>query len=323
MSLRGYALLILAGLMIFGAAVSPPTASAVEKTELYVGVDGSDDNPGTADAPVASLTRAAQLLAAASGAEATVWIGPGTYHEPAVVNWSKVAVPRVRLRPTDPGLPPTFDGSRATGSSHYWMNTGGGPSLDVRGMVVTHYRTGGIRLDTDHNVIDKMIFTEIGNAFVPDGPGYAALHFLGSSHNVISDTIFTDLVNTDCPGCVHAAYLANSSSDNRFTDTVMARITGDPVRLRHDTHRNRFERTVFSRSGSAFPNRAMASFWRFTEAEVCGVDNRVELSVSDGRYFDGTPGQKTIGNGAEPGIEVCDRALRGSRNVIDPKLVVP
>lgn len=318
MRLRWVAVVAL-GLLVVGSAVSPPVATAAGPSHLYVSTDGSDTNPGTVDAPVASLTRAAQLLADASGPEATVWVDPGTYYEPAVVAWNSVSLKRVKLRPTDPSKPPVFDGSRATGNSHYWMNTAGGPSLDVRGMVVTHYRTGGIRLDTDGNRIADMVFTEIGNAYVPDGPGYAALHFLGSSHNVITNTVFTDLVNSDCPGCVHAAYVANGSSDNRFTNTVMARITGDPVRLRHDTHRNRFENTVFSRSGSAFPNRAMASFWRFNDTEVCGVDNWVVRSVSDGRYFDGSPGQKTIGNGAEPGVEVCANALRGAMNVVKPE----
>jgi hypothetical protein len=67
----------------------------------------------------------------------------------------------------------------------------------------------------------------------------------------------------------------------------------------------------------------MASFWRFKATEVCGLDNRVERSVSDGRFFDGTTGQRTIGNGAEPGVEVCDQALRGANNTIVPKLVIP
>ncbi|MFC7618716.1 hypothetical protein [Microlunatus sp. GCM10028923] len=319
--------LALAGLLIMIAAGSPTPATAAEPQQLYVSTTGSDTNPGTAEAPVASLTRAAQLLAESSTAdpagEATVWIGPGTYFEPAVVSWGKVALSRVSLRPTDPADAPTFDGSRATGTLHYWMNTAGGPALDVRGLVVTHYRTGGIRLDTDGNVIDNMIFTELGNAFVPNGPGYAALHLLGSSGNTVTNTVFRDLINTDCPGCIHAAYVANGSSDNTFAHLTMARITGDPVRLRHDTHRNVFEEIVFAQSGSAFPHRAMASFWRFKDTEVCGVGNRVERSVSDGRYFDGTAGQRTIGNGAEPGLEVCDQALRGDGNVIIPGLEVP
>lgn len=326
MPLRLCSLVLLAGLLIMGSAGTPTPAAAAASTLLYVSTDGSDTNPGTAEAPVASLTRAAQLLAAVPGDQggtATVWIAPGTYYEPAVVSWGKVTLERVALRPIDPAHPPTFDGSRATGTSHYWMNTGGGPSLDVSGMVVTHYRTGGIRLDTDGNVIDRTVFTELGNAFVPNGPGYAALHLLNSSNNTVTDSVFSDLVNTDCPGCIHAAYVANGSSDNHFARNTMARITGDPVRLRHDTHRNLFEQIVFSRSGSAFPHRAMASFWRFKDTEVCGVDNRVERSVSDGRYYDGTAGQRTIGNGAEPGIEVCDQALRGIGNVINPYLRLP
>jgi len=326
MSLRVFPL-TLVGLLIMASVGWPASSSAAVPTHLYVSTDGTDTNPGTAEAPVASLTRAAQLLAAAPASDpagvATVWIAPGTYFEPAVVSWGKVTLERVALRAVDPAHPPTFDGSRAIGTSHYWMNTGGGPSLDVRDMVVTHYRTGGIRLDTDGNVIDRVVFTELGNAFVPNGPGYAALHLLNSSNNTVTNSEFRDLVNTDCPGCIHAAYVANGSSDSYFAHNTMARITGDPVRLRHDTHRNRFEHIAFARSGTAFPHRAMASFWRFTATEVCGVDNWVKKSVSDGRYFDGTKGQRTIGNGAEPGVEVCDQALRGTENVINPRLEVP
>lgn len=115
----------------------------------------------------------------------------------------------------------------------------------------------------------------------------------------------------------------NGSSDNRFTGNVMARVTGDPVRLRHDTHRNVFYRNTFVRSGSRYAHRAMASFWRFWDTEVCGTDNRVERNAYDGRFYGGEAAQRIIGSGSEPGIESCPEAIRAYANVLDPSPVVP
>ncbi|GAA4430674.1 hypothetical protein GCM10023169_34370 [Georgenia halophila] len=304
-----------------GAATAGSGAAVV-----HLSPAGNDDNGGTADEPVRTLTRAASLLAASDTERATVWIEPGTYHEPAVVAWNRVPQSTVALRSTSERQRPVFDGSQATGSFHYWMNTAGGPSLEVDGLRVRNYRTGGIRMDTDNNVVRDVVFEQIGNAHVPDGPGYAALHLLGSSGNEISDTVFRDLENVDCPGCMHGVYAANGSSDNTVTRSVFDRITGDPVRLRHDTHRNVFTRNTFSESGSylsggsRWPHRAMASFWRFNAGEVCGTDNRMDDNVSDGRQYTGEPGQRLIGSGAEAGLERCPEAIRGNGNIVDPQL---
>lgn len=324
---------VLAGMLIALPAVAAPAAlagpdpavgsAASDEAAVYLSPHGDDAADGGPDAPVASLTRAAQLLADAGTETATVWIEPGTYYEPAVVAWNRVPQSLVALRSTSTSERPVFDGSRATGNLHYWMNTAGGPSLDVRGLTVRNYRTGGIRMDTAGNVVTDLVFERLGNQHVPDGPGYAALHLLGSSGNTVTDNVFRDLENLDCPGCIHAIYAANGSSDNRFTGNAMARITGDPVRLRHDTHRNVFERNTFARSGSRFAHRAMASFWRFRDTEACGVDNRVDRNVYDGRFYNGEPGQRIIGSGSEPGIESCPEAIRGYANVLTPSPVVP
>lgn len=308
-----------------GAGPSVATTASPDAV-VHLSTSGSDAGDGTAAEPVRTLTRAAALLAGTETERATVWIEPGTYHEPAVVAWNRVPQESVTLRSTSPDRRPVFDGSEATGSFHYWMNTAGGPRLVVEGLQVRNYRTGGIRMDTDGNVVRDVVFEQLGNAHVPDGPGYAALHLLGSSGNEISDTVFRDLENVDCPGCMHGVYAANGSSDNRVTGSVFDRITGDPVRLRNDTHRNVFTHNTFSESGSyrsgdaRWPHRAMASFWRFNAGEVCGTANRLDDNVSDGRQYSGEPGQRLIGSGAEPGVERCPEAIRGSGNRVDPGL---
>ncbi|HEY6737904.1 MAG TPA: hypothetical protein VI076_03575, partial [Actinopolymorphaceae bacterium] len=146
---------------------------------IHLDPAGSDENDGTAARPVRSLARAKQVLADPENADttsATILVRPGTYYESAVVSWNGIPPRTLAIRRDGEAGRPVFDGRRATGSSHYWMNTAGGPSLDVRGLLVRNYRTGGIRLDTDGNTVRNMIFERIGNKHVPDGPGYAALH---------------------------------------------------------------------------------------------------------------------------------------------------
>lgn len=319
----------IASLAIVGLA---PTSLATEETEtqVYLSPSGSDEGDGSAEQPLRSLAGAVSLLGESDTERATIWVDAGVYYETAVVQW-RVPQDELTLRPLNDGERPVFDGSRASGNSHYWMNTAGGPRLDVEGMEVRNYRTGGIRMDTDGNVIHDVVFHQIGNKHVPDGPGYAALHLLGSSHNHISDVVFRDLENVDCPGCMHGVYAANGSSDNVVTGSEFTRITGDPVRLRNDTHRNVFEYNTFSRSGDhmldeergepgRWPHRAMASFWLFNDREVCGTENRVDFNVSDGRTYHGKPGQRMIGSHAEQGLERCPLALKGRANTNDPHM---
>lgn len=320
---------VLAALAISGLAgatfVSTATADAPNQgeTDVHLSPAGSDDNEGSAAEPVQTLTGAVSLLAERDTDLATVWIGPGTYYEPAQVNWQNVPQQRVSLRPSAENERPVFDGSQGGegGVSHYWLNTAGGPSLDIEGLEVRNYRTGGIRMDTDGNVVHDVIFHQIGNQHVADGPGYGALHLLGSSDNEVSDVMFRDLENVDCPGCMHGVYAANGSSDNYVTGSHFERITGDPIRLRHDSHRNVFEHNSFSQAGinrdedGRWPHRATASFWVFNDQEVCGSQNRVDRNVTDGRDYNGYPGQNMMfGSGAEPGLDRCPRAILGQGN---------
>lgn len=321
------ALAAVSGVPAAATVTGPDAATAGPGTVVHVSTTGTSTSTGSADDPAGSLTRAVEILRAAGGATATIVVGDGTYHEPRSVSFRSVPQSTVTLRPAGAGTRPVFDGSLATGSSHYWLNTSGGPSLDVAGFEVRNYRTGGIRLDTDGNVVDDVVFTDLGNSHVPDGPGYAALHLLGSSGNVISGNVFENLENDSCPGCIHGVYAANGSSDNLVTGNVFDRIMGDPVRLRHDTHDNVFTHNVFTRSGDhldaegRWPHRAMASFWRFRADEICGTGNRVDHNVSDGRTYSGEVGQRMFGSGAEEGLERCSLAVLGSDNVVDTALV--
>ncbi|GAA4288046.1 right-handed parallel beta-helix repeat-containing protein [Georgenia daeguensis] len=326
--------LLAAGAVALAATTGTPAAALTGPADtlaepgpvVHVSPTGTSTGTGTADDPAGSLARAVELLTAAGGTTATIVVGEGTYHEARSVSFRSVPQDVVTLRPAEAGTRPIFDGSLATGASHYWLNTAGGPSLDVAGLEVRDYRTGGIRMDTDDNIVDDVVFTHLGNRHVPDGPGYAALHLLGSSGNVISGNVFENLENDSCPGCIHGVYAANGSSDNLVAGNVFDRIMGDPVRLRHDTHDNVFTHNVFTRSGDyldadgRWAHRAMASFWRFRADEICGTGNRVDHNTTDGRTYSGEVGQRMFGSGAEEGLERCALAVLGSDNVVDTSL---
>src|SRR5690625_1892099 len=186
-----------AGLALVGLApAATGDAQVPVDTEVFISPAGDDEADGSAEQPLRTLTGAVSVLAQSDVEDATVWVEPGTYYEPAQVSW-QVPQASVTSRPVDAEDRPAFDGSQATGGSHYWMNTAGGPSLDIEGIEVRNYRTGGIRMDTDGNVIHDLVFHQIGNRHVPEGPGYGALHMLDSSNNRITDVAFRDLENVD------------------------------------------------------------------------------------------------------------------------------
>lgn len=297
-----------------GVLAVPGTGEAASVT-LYMSPSGSDGADGSSGAPVKSLKRVKALLAGSSASTATVVVRAGTYYETAMVSWSGVPQDLLQFR-REGAQRPVFDGSRVAGTTRYWMNTAGGPRLDVRELTVRNYRTGALRLDTDGNTVRNMIFERIGNKYVSGGDGYAAVHLLGSSDNAVVNNIMRDLENTDCPGCVHGVYAATGSSRNLLQGNTFSRVTGDPVRLRNGTDDNRVEGNTFTTSGLPGTNRALVTFWRFTAAEVCGTGNRADDNTYDGRYYSGATGQRILGSGAEDGLARCTSALAGSGNVV-------
>jgi len=295
-----------------GGAVA--TAAPVDVT-LYLSVDGRDDANGDADSPLRTLSGARDRLAQTDSETATILVRPGTYRETATVDWSSVPQSKVTIQRASGTERPVFDGSQVTGKAQYWVDTHGGPALDVWGMLVRNYQTGGLRLDTDGNHVRNMIFEKIGNRHKPGGPGYAAVHMLGSSNNSVINNVFRDLENDDCGGCVHALYIANDSDGSVITGNRISDVIGDPIRLRNGTDGNVISDNEFSRSGGRGDNRAFVSFWVFRDTEVCGGGNLVTDNRYDGRRYDGSTGQPIAGSGAEPGLARCPSVISESGNV--------
>ncbi|MEV0645486.1 right-handed parallel beta-helix repeat-containing protein [Phytomonospora sp. NPDC050363] len=312
---RALAFTVTALACLTAATLAEPAPAQAASVTVHMSPSGSDSADGGSATPVKSLKRVKALLTASSATTATIVVRAGTYYETATVAWNGVPQDLLSFR-REGTQRPVFDGSRVTGTTRYWMNSAGGPRLDVRELTVRNYRTGALRLDTDGNTVRNMIFERIGNKYVPDGPGYAAVHLLGSSGNAIVNNIMRNLENTDCPGCVHGVYAANESSRNLLQGNTFSKVTGDPVRLRNGTDDNIVEANTFTTSGLPGTDRALITFWRFTADEVCGTGNRADGNTYDGRFHTGAAGQRVIGSGAEDGLARCATALTGSGNVL-------
>ncbi|MEU1573395.1 hypothetical protein ABZ519_19965 [Streptomyces collinus] len=307
------------GAVVLGGA-TPASASTVT---VYMSTTGSDEGSGTASNPADSLARVKQILMTKSTTSATILIAPGTYYETAMVDWRGMPQSTLLFRRNGDTGRPVFDGRNATGDTHYWMSTNG-PSLDVRELQVRNYRTGGIRMYTDGNIVRNMIFERLGNVYMPSGTqkGYAALHLLGSSGNTISNVTFRNLENgnTDdlCSGCIHGVYAAVGSSNNQIDDSRFSYITGDPVRLRNASSNNVIELNWFAYSTSNKTDRAMVSFWQIDSGDVCGTGNKVNNNDWNGQFFNKTAGAPIIASGANPGLTRCTNAISGSGNTLVP-----
>lgn len=297
-------------------ALAVPSAVQAADATIYMSPSGNDTGDGSSTDPVPSLQRVKELLIDDGGDAATIIVRAGTYFETTTASWNGIPQDRLEFRRDGGAERPVFDGSRMTGAAQYWMNTAGGPSLDVKELLIRNYQTGGIRMDTDGNTVRNMFFEKLGNRHIPGGPGYAALHLLGSSNNTFANIVFRDLENNDCPGCVHAVYAANDSDGNTITNSTFERITGDPIRFRHGTDDNMVSGNEFYRNSTPGTDRALVSFWRFKAEEDCGSGNRADDNRYDGRYYNGTTGQTMIGSGSEPGVPDCSSALSGSGNVL-------
>lgn len=313
--LRTIVISAVAGVACVAAAMTAGAALADSgEVTVYLATSGNDDSAGSSAAPVKTLQGVKRVLKAQASSSATIIVRPGVYYESTMVKWGDVPQQALTFRRDGGTARPVFDGSRLTGSTQYWMNTAGGPVLDVRELQVRNYRTGALRLDTDGNTVRNMVFEKLGNRHVSGGDGYAAVHLLGSSDNVITRNVFRDLENTDCPGCIHGVYAATDSDGNQITDNRFSDVTGDVVRLRDGTDDNLIEANSFTTSGSAAANRALVSFWLFTTNESCGSGNQVKDNEFDGRFYNGASGQQIAGSGAEPGLSRCAKAIGQSGN---------
>ena len=128
-------------------------------TKLFVSTNGSDTNPGSIEAPLASITAA--INRAATGKATTIVVRGGTYRQgnitvPATKTINIVAYPNET---------PTFTGSRAVGNGA-WQREGAVAFIDYDPQPITD--GSGISFITGMNLAPGAIGNQADQAWTPD-----------------------------------------------------------------------------------------------------------------------------------------------------------
>jgi hypothetical protein len=259
------------------------TLGRLDVFRLYLDPSGSDANDGRApERAIHSLARAQDLIAAARPTtDVEVRVRQGIYVAPSV-KWSTyVPGHSITFLPIDyefgegrggiSGLP-IF---RGDGSAGFWFKAEppagqGDTRLGFYFLQVEGYAAGGLTFDggttvsaqrilgpdslaINGNTVYGMIFRKLGSRHVPGGVGYGAIDLVNSRNNVIQDNKFMNVENTGLPGemaLIHGVYLSHHSSDNQISGNHFYRISGDPVRTRNSSDKNKVYDNIFEKAGS-------------------------------------------------------------------------
>ncbi|WP_197031652.1 right-handed parallel beta-helix repeat-containing protein [Bordetella petrii] len=239
-------------------AMSPVVATAAAVT-LYLDPHGSDKaNGGRPDQALRSLQKALNIayFRVKQGADQVrIEIAPGRYvgqqvrigRPPADAHFEIVARPSASSRPI-------FDGGGRRGT---WFIMKAADQNEARftfsGLEVANYLTAMsfegnrelVNTSQGNNVVQNMVFRNIGQAKSGEQPSTAAVRFVNSRHNVIRGNHFINIRNKRSCGLLHSIYLAHHSSDNRIENNTFKNTCGSPIRLRDASNNNIATRNVF------------------------------------------------------------------------------
>lgn len=133
---------------IFNASTQPIT--------YFVATTGSDSNPGTSDAPFATITKARDKISAAGQKGVTVYVRSGEYDLAAPVTFTSAdsgTASAPNIYTNYPGESPVFKGSRSitttvgdAGIKNYTLNKTSFPNIDLTHVPQVFFN--GIRQDT-------------------------------------------------------------------------------------------------------------------------------------------------------------------------------
>lgn len=253
---------------------------AAEPLMIYVAPKGSDQAEGnTEKTAVASLDRVQELVAgrAAGYEEVRVLFLPGTYRG-MTVNWHTFPGVWVKFMPARENGKVIFDGRKGRSSVFF---TGAPPKpkrgqapkpmkLEFRNLNIRYYceaislkswvdteRTAG----GSDNVVVGNVFEYIGSKYdpvkrgkKPRGSCTAALRLQGVARNQVEGNTFRHIINLPIketaaarygPGHLHAIYIAHLSDDNKISANSFDDFSGDPIRIRDKSNRNRVTDNVF------------------------------------------------------------------------------
>lgn len=150
---------------------------------------------------------------------------------------------------------------------------GGTSGLQFFYLQVERYSAGGISVygDSERDVEDEsydppmrvpgsaglngntffgMQFRKIGNKWSGGSYGYGAIVLTNSSDNRIENNHFVHIENASpYGGYIHGTYITHHSTSNTVTRNRFAYISGDPVKVRNQSHYTTVENNRFTRTG--------------------------------------------------------------------------
>jgi len=270
-------------IVVASLCLAPAWAGSLD---IHLSPTGSDAAEGrTPNDPIATLGRAQEIVAAKAAGhdEVRVLFAPGVYQGQNVV-WKTFPGIWIRFMPAVPKAKVVFDG-RTAKESVFFRGAPPDPTqktkalpmkLEFRSIVISHYCEGiSLRSWSDdvrvpggqENIIRENIFENIGSKYDPvvrkgkrRGGCTAALRLMGVENNLVENNVFNHIINIDKkdttlsrygPAHLHAIYIANMSSGNRIINNKFDDFSGDPVRIRDKSDRNKVEDNIF---GSASAN---------------------------------------------------------------------
>lgn len=279
---------------------------------IYVATDGDDARSGfLSDAPIRTLGRAQQVVRSMVDEElaqdAEIRIAPGTYLQTSTLEWTTyIPGQNITFAPLGYTLGtggwsqrPKFAGQGVDG---WWLWAQPGPHagrLQFHYLDVTLYSKGGIRFDggtkidpvtgllvgdgpgNNENYVFGCQFRYMGSKWGV-GQGYGAINTVNSSDNIFANSHFLDLENLGGTyNGIHGWYAGHQSSRNQLIDSRFVNISGDPIRTRNASSKNRILRNDFINTGS----RAYYSEWlRDVDYKLANPDSWLE-QVSEDNWF--------------------------------------
>ncbi|WP_146121053.1 hypothetical protein [Achromobacter sp. MYb9] len=283
---QSYQRFLIANAMFLAISICTAETAVGKSLDIYLAPKGVDTASGlSADAPIASVARAQELVAEkASGYdEVRVLFAPGVYRGQGV-EWRTFPGIWTRFMPARPGTAVVFDGQGGK-QSVFFKALPGVPTgnsapvsmkLEFTGLTFQRYcealsfqswsddvrRPGGRDV-----VVTRSNFVDIGSKFdpvrrgkLPRGGCTAALRLQGVGHGRVEGNSFKNIINLDNSetalktygrGHLHSIYISNMSQGNEIVGNKFDDFSGDPIRIRDQSDRNRISGNIF---GSASDN---------------------------------------------------------------------
>lgn len=282
-----FAVAVLVGVLL-GAVTTVRPAHAETET-LYVSTTGSDDNPGTVDAPFATLQGASDALCERDcdglGRPVVVRVQPGTYYG-NIGDW----------RYSDPthrtlilGYDVTVDGSRDPRNWETYWGLSIHPendvsNIEIRGFKFTRFMNGGIIQKGGGG--DKYVgvtFYKLGSYYTgQDVWGIGGVMWNNVQGSTVYKSVFVNILNSDENdgyGKEHGVYLFRSSG-NQIVSNTFTNVGGDPIRVRNSSNNNRVTGNTFTRTGS----HAYIGDWYSTKGESRSWGNVFKYNALEGPH---------------------------------------